>query len=195
RWARLPPGPGGPGGHRAPPRHRCGRPGRVRGRTGSRWKGSLMKIGVLMVPFPRQVATIARMVEELGFDTLLLPDSQNLAPDVWQELALAASGTTRVHLRPGVSNSVTRDPAVTATAALTLQVESGGRAVLGLGRGDSSVQRIGRREDPVASFERYLVTVQAYLRGESVDRDGFQSRIEWLERVRVPKVPVAVAAT
>src|SRR5262249_11081488 len=123
RRAAVPLRPRGPRWQRRPPRHRCGRPGRVRGRTRSGWKRSLMKIGVLMVPSPRQVATIARRVEELGFDTLLLPDSQTLAPDVWQELALAASGTTRVHLGPGVSNSITRDPAVTATAALTLQVE------------------------------------------------------------------------
>ena len=77
-----------------------------------------------------------------------------------------------------MTNSVTRDAAVTASAAVALQVESEGRAVLGIGRGDSAVQRIGRCEDPVASFERYLASLQAYLRGESVDRDGFPSRLE-----------------
>jgi 5,10-methylenetetrahydromethanopterin reductase len=154
-----------------------------------------MEIGVLMVPYPRRAASIARMVEELGFDAGLFPDSQNLAPDVWAQLALSAAATTKLRLGPGVSNSITRDPAVLAGAALTLQVESGGRAILGLGRGDSSVQRIGKREDPVASFERYLTMVQAYLRGEAVDRDGFASRLEWLERVNVPKVPVVIAAT
>ncbi len=84
---------------------------------------------------------------------------------------------------------------MTASAALALQAESGGRAVLGIGRGDSSVQRIGKREDRVASFARYLAAVQRYLRGEAVDRDGFASRLEWLERVQAPKVPVEVAAT
>src|SRR5439155_338892 len=107
----------------------------------------------------------------------------------------AAQATTRVRLGPGVTNSVTRDPAVTASAALALQAESGGRAVLGIGRGDSSVQRIGKREDRLAPFERYLAAVQRYLRGEVVDRDGFASRLEWLERVQAPKVPVEVAAT
>jgi 5,10-methylenetetrahydromethanopterin reductase len=90
---------------------------------------------------------------------------------------------------------VTRDAAVTASAALALQVESEGRAVLGIGRGDSAVQRIGRREDPVASFERRLIALQGYLRGETVAREGFASRLEWLERTKVPKVPVHVAAT
>src|SRR5439155_9434258 len=156
---------------------------------------AVMEIGVLMVPQARRTADSARRVEQLGFDTVLFPDSQNLAPEVWGQLMLAAKSTTRVKLGPGVSNSVTRDPAVTASAALALQVESEGRALLGIGRGDSAVQRIGKREDPVAGFERYLTTVQAYLRGEAVDRHGFASRLEWLERVQAPKVPVVVAAT
>src|SRR5213592_4440909 len=154
-----------------------------------------MEFGVLAVPEPRRSARTARLLEELGFDTVLFPDSQNLAPEVWGQLMLASQATTRVHLGPGVTNSVTRDPAVTASAALALQAESGGRAVLGIGRGDSSVQRIGKREDRVASFERHLAALQGYLRGEAVDRGGFASRLEWLERVQAPKVPVEVAAT
>src|SRR5215831_15695304 len=154
-----------------------------------------MDIGLLMIPGPRRMEAVARMVEDLGFASLIIPDSQNLAPEVWGQLMLAVKATTRIRLGPGVTNSITRDPAVTASAALSLQVESGGRAVLGIGRGDSSVQRIGKREDPVASFERYLTMVQAYLGGEAVDRDGFASRLEWFEWAKVPKVPVEVAAT
>src|SRR5262245_15947150 len=154
-----------------------------------------MDVGLTLIPQPKRAAQNARMVEDLGFASLILPDSQNLAPEVWGQLMLAAQATSRIRLGPGVSNSITRDPALTACAALSLQVESGGRAVLGIGRGDSSVQRIGKKEDPVASFERYLTQVQTYLRGEAVDRDGFASRLEWLPEVRVPKVPVEVAAT
>ena len=154
-----------------------------------------MEIGILAVPWPRRSAETARLLEDLGFDTVLFADSQNLAPEVWGQLMLAAQATSRVRLGPGVTNSVTRDVAVTASAALALQAESGGRALLGIGRGDSSVQRIGRREDRVARFEQCLTTLQGYLHGETVDRDGFASRVEWLERAKVPPVPVEVAAT
>src|SRR5262245_48311994 len=106
-----------------------------------------MDVGVLLPPFPKRAAQTARLVEELGFASLLMPDSQNLAPEVWGQLMLAAAATSRIRLGPGVSNSVTRDAAVTASAALALQVESDGRAVLGIGRGDSAVQRIGQAED------------------------------------------------
>jgi 5,10-methylenetetrahydromethanopterin reductase len=152
-------------------------------------------IGVVAVPEPRRAAETARTFEGLGFDALLFADSQNLTAEVWSQLCVAATATTRIRLGPGVTNSVTRDAAVTASAALTLQAESGGRAFLGIGRGDSAVQRIGRREDPVGSFERYVTAVQAYLAGEAVDRDGFASRLEWIDRARVAKVPVEVAAT
>jgi 5,10-methylenetetrahydromethanopterin reductase len=154
-----------------------------------------MEIGVILPPLPRRSAELARMAESLGFGTLLYPDSQNLAPDVWQQLALAAQATTTIRLGPGVTNPATRDAAVTACAALSLQVESGGRAICGIGRGDSSLQRIGRKTVKLAEFERYLVALQAYLRGDAVDRDGYESRLEWLGAVAVAKVPVEVAAT
>jgi 5,10-methylenetetrahydromethanopterin reductase len=154
-----------------------------------------MDVGVLLFAPPRQAAPLAQLVEGLGFWGLLFPDSQNLLPEVWGQLMLAASATSRVVLGPGVTNSLTRDPAVTASAALALQVESGGRALVGIGRGDSAVQRIGKREDPVASFERYLTMLQSYLAGDVVDRDGFASRLEWQPRLTVQKPPVMVAAT
>ncbi len=154
-----------------------------------------MEIGLETAAPPRRAAELARTFEALGFATLLLPDSQNLAPDVWQQLALAAQATTRIRLGPGVTNPVTRDAAVTACAALTLQVESGGRAVLGLGRGDSAVQRIGHPTVRLADFERYVARLQGYLSGAAVDRDGFPSRLEWLARIDAPKVPLEIAAT
>ena len=154
-----------------------------------------MDVGVVMVPLPKRTASIAGIAEEMGFASLRFVDSQNLAPEVWGHLMVAANATTRIQLGPGVSNSITRDPALTAGSALSLQVESDGRAVLGIGRGDSSVQRIGKEPDAVSRFERYLAMVQAYLSGETVDRDGFASRLEWLPHVNVPKVPLEVAAT
>ena len=154
-----------------------------------------MHLGITIAPIPGRTAALARMAEDLGFHSVRVPDSQNLAPEVWGQLMLASQTTSTIELGSGVTNSLTRDAAVTASAALALQVESHGRAVCGIGRGDSAVQRIGKREDPVGSFEHYLETLQAYLRGDTVDRDGFASRLEWLPAVKVDKVPVEVAAT
>src|SRR5689334_18102631 len=154
-----------------------------------------MKLGLLLFPSVRGSAQLARMVESLGFDSLVFADTQNITPEVWGQLMLAARDTERIELGTGVTNPGTRDAAVTASAALALQVESGGRAICGIGRGDSSLAKIGRQPAPVAEFERYVVRLQAYLCGETVDRDGTPSRLEWHGDADVPKVPLEVAAT
>ncbi len=145
--------------------------------------------------FPQRVAALARRVEEWGFAGLLVADSQNLNGDVWVELALAGQATERIAVGPGVTNPFTRHPAVTACAAATLQAETGGRAVLGIGRGDSALTQIGHRPVPVDQLESAVVALQGYLSGEEVALDGATSRIGWLRDRALPKVPIVVAAT
>jgi 5,10-methylenetetrahydromethanopterin reductase len=154
-----------------------------------------MKLGLLLFPSVRGSAQLARMVEGMGFDSLVFADTQNITPEVWGQLMLAARDTARIELGTGVTNPGTRDAAVTASAALALQVESEGRAVCGIGRGDSSLGKIGRGPVPVDEFERYIERLQGYLRGDKVDRDGTTSRLEWLATANVPKVPLEIAAT
>ena len=154
-----------------------------------------MRLGLLLFPAPRGSAQLARMAEGLGFDSVVFADTQNITPEVWGQLMLAARDTERIELGTGVTNPGTRDAAVTASAALGLQVESEGRAVCGIGRGDSSLSKIGRAPVPLDEFERYVERLQGYLRGEEVDRDGTPSRLEWHAAAGVPKVPLEIAAT
>ncbi len=154
-----------------------------------------MDIGLLFFPNPHNSGGIARAIEEQGFRSLVFADTQNLAPEVWTQLMLAATETERIELGPGVTNTVSRDPAVTASAALAVQAASNGRLVLGIGRGDSSMAKIGRKPASPTVFEEYLRQLRAYLAGETVDRDGTPSRIEWLDAVDIPRVPIEVSAT
>jgi 5,10-methylenetetrahydromethanopterin reductase len=154
-----------------------------------------MKIGLLMFPHPYHSASMARTVEQLGFASLVFADTQCLTPEVWSQLMLVSQATERLEIGTGVTNPVSRDPAVTASAALGLQVASGGRVVIGIGRGDSSMAKIGRRPAPPADFDVYLERLRGYLAGREIDRDGHPSRIEWLDGCEVPPVPIEVAAT
>jgi 5,10-methylenetetrahydromethanopterin reductase len=145
---------------------------------------------------PGRVAETARRAEAWGFDGLLLADSQNLTADIWVELCLAAAATSRLRLGPGVTNPITRHVAVTASAAATLQRESGGRVSLGIGQGDSSLSQIGLRALRVREFEQALAALQCLLRGEEVTLPGFRSnRIRWIAADAATKVPLHVAAT
>ncbi|MCB0859959.1 MAG: LLM class flavin-dependent oxidoreductase [Solirubrobacterales bacterium] len=155
-----------------------------------------MEVWIHQFSFAGKTAPAARQIEEWEFDGMRLADSQDLNADIWVELALASEVTSTLKLGPGVTNLVTRHPAVTASSASTLQVESGGRVVLGLGRGDSAVSKIGLGSQPVAEFEAGLGRLQALLSGESVTlENGTEAAIEWLAAAGAPKVPVVVAAT
>jgi 5,10-methylenetetrahydromethanopterin reductase len=67
--------------------------------------------------------------------------------------------------------------------------------VLGVGRGDSALFQIGLEPAPLPVFEDFLGKVASYLRGGAVDIDGFESRLRWLGELRLPPVPIDVAAT
>ncbi|HEY7134483.1 MAG TPA: LLM class flavin-dependent oxidoreductase [Acidimicrobiia bacterium] len=154
-----------------------------------------MEVWLHSFSWAHRVAPAAAAAERMGFDGFLLADSQNLNADIWVELALAGAATGRIALGPGVTNTETRDPAVTASAAATLHAETNGRAVLALGRGDSALSQLGREPIALERFEVGLTQVQAYLRGEQVDRDGTANGIRWVPDLGLTKVPVAVAAS
>jgi 5,10-methylenetetrahydromethanopterin reductase len=164
--------------------------------------------------FPGRTVPLARQLETDGWDGIVVADSQNLTGDPYVALALAAAATTRLKLGPGVTNTLTRHPAVTATAIATVNEESGGRAVLGIGRGDSALAHIGLAPATVTSFTHYLERVQGYLGGVDVpfelELDGRnapsadtlamaeapkQSRLRWLKYASQPKVPVHAVAS
>jgi 5,10-methylenetetrahydromethanopterin reductase len=135
------------------------------------------------------------MAEADGWDGLALTDSQNLAGDVFSALTAAAHATSHLVLATGATNPATRHPAVLASAIATIQAESDGRAWLGIARGDSALAYIGRKPMPLAEFEAALTQVQTYLSGETVELNGFASRLEWAQRAKLTKVPMSVSAT
>ena len=155
----------------------------------------MTEFGIVMEASPGYTARLARDIEALGFDVLLCPDTQNLSPDPFGQLALAAHATTRLKLGTGVTNPVTRDAAVTACALATLQVESQGRVICGIGRGDSSAAHIGTKNGTTAQLREFVQRVQAYTRGDTVDRNGTPSRMRWFDSLRPDPVVMDVACT
>ena len=163
---------------------------------------------------PGFAASRARRVEAEGWTGMGIVDSQCLSGDPYVAAALAGAATTTLKLATAVTNSATRHPAVAATAAASVQAETGGRFVLGIGRGDSALAYLGLAPAPPAQFERHLQRLQGYLRREEVpfdletdavnglrsseslhlDNGPTVSRLRWL-RDGQPKVPVDVAAS
>src|SRR4029453_18819863 len=99
---------------------------------------------MLTWPIAGRTAQVAKLCEATGWDGLLVTDTQCLAAEAVVQMSLCAAATQRIKLGTGVTNPITRDPAVLASAFNTLQQESGGRMTLGIGRGDSSLAHIGK---------------------------------------------------
>jgi 5,10-methylenetetrahydromethanopterin reductase len=172
-----------------------------------------LALWTLTIASPTHAASAAERAEAAGWAGLGVVDSQSLSGDSYVALAVAAQATSRIGLATAVTNPVTRHPAVTAAAIASVQRLSGGRAALGIGRGDSALAHLGRAPLRVRDFERFLAVLQRYLRGDSIPFSALdlqeqmapplenlglagapsESRIHWLGSD--PKVPVEVAAT
>lgn len=155
----------------------------------------------------------ARQREAEGWDGQMFMDSQSLSADPYVLMGVWAVASERLMLSTGVTNPLTRHPAVTAANAATLQVISKGRAVLGIGRGDSALAYLGYAPAKLAMFDRTLRDLQTLLSGGEVafgahdtlaearsieslslgDRPH-AARLQWLPK-DLAKVPLDVAAT
>ena len=139
---------------------------------------------------PGRCVPTAVAAERAGFDIVHVTDSQCLRGDVYTQLMLCGQATSTIRLATGVTNPLTRHPSVTAASIVSVQAECGNRAILGIGRGDSAVLHIGRKPARMREYGDYVRQLQAYLRGETVDQNGFASRLRWLEQIDAEKVPV-----
>jgi 5,10-methylenetetrahydromethanopterin reductase len=155
----------------------------------------MTEVWLASVHRPGQARAMARRAEAGGFDGISFGDTQDLGADPFIGLALAADATQTIKLGVRVTNPCTRHAAATACAIATVQDQSGGRAVLGVGRGDSSVAHVARAPATVDQLTRYVQALRAYLGSAT---SGADDQLSWLGSGRVaglPAVPVDVAAT
>src|SRR5918995_2574630 len=134
---------------------------------------------------------LARRAEDLGFDSLWVPDHFLLGSDndsepiggweCWSLLAALAATTTHVELGSLVGCTGYRNPALLAKIASTVDEISGGRLVLGLGAGwaESEFRAFGVPFDHrVSRFEEAIQIIAGLLRDGRVDFEGayYQAR-------------------
>ncbi len=150
-----------------------------------------MRFSVMIWPHSGEtvepVVRLANAAEEGGFDAVYVGDSQMIWNDVWICLAACALATSRVLLGPGVTNTITRHPAVTANAVMTLNMLSRGRAILGIGAGDSAVRTAGLSPARLSVLRERVGFIRALLRGEEVQALPWEGAREgtWGQEQRV----------
>ena len=126
-------------------------------------------------------ATLARMAEERGFESLFFPEHTHIpvsrrtpypvggelpreyarTHDPLVALSFAAAATSTLRLAPGIMLLAQRDPIVTAKAIASLDVLSGGRVLLGVGAGWNIEEMEDHGVDPARRFGRVRESVEA----------------------------------
>ncbi len=154
----------------------------------------MLTFGVTVLPDPphTRFVELMQLAEENGFETGWTYDSHILWQEAYPLLTLLAVHTDRLKLGHCVTNPGTREPTVTASAYATLHDISGGRMVMGIGRGDSARRVIGEKPVKMAEFESALVRMKDLMTGRPVEWNGKELELGWAQG-RAP-IPMYVAA-
>src|SRR4029078_3926186 len=137
-----------------------------------------MHFGITLKPdmTPNRAVALARQAEQAGFTYGWLFDSHVLWLEPYPLLTMIAPNTQRMRLGTCVTNPASRDPSVTASALATLNIISGGRMDLEIGRGDSARRVLGKKPTTLARLEEAVRIIKDLATGNLTDYDG-----EWIE--------------
>jgi probable F420-dependent oxidoreductase len=161
-------------------------------------------------------ATIARLVEERGFDSLFLPEHTHipasretpypaggdLPKEYWHTydpfvaLTAAAAATEKLLVATGICLVIERDPITTAKEVASIDVLSGGRFLFGVGAGWNREEMENHGTDPKRRFSLMRERVEAMkaiwtedeaaYHGEQVDFDPIWSFPKPLQKPHPP---------
>lgn len=159
---------------------------------------SQIRIGLHLHPPPHQslesFIDAVQRADRYGFARIGTSDTQWHNMDCFIALTLMALNSEQAEIGPRVTNPVTREPSVMASAMVSLELISKGRAVLTMGRGDSSVHNIGRKPATVEETREYVIAVRELLEnGEAIYR-GNHNRFVWPRQEMRRRIPICVTA-
>src|SRR6202043_540093 len=140
-----------------------------------------MQFGITLKPdiSVERIVSLTRQAEAAGFKFGWLFDSHVLWMDPYPLLTLMAANTERMRLGTLVTNPAVRDLTVTSSLFATLNLISGGRMELGIGRGDSSRRVLGKKPVTSAHLEESVKTFRELTAGREVQYEGQPTRISW----------------
>ena len=140
-----------------------------------------MHFGITIKPDmpPERIIALTRQAEAAGFDYGWIFDSHVLWLEPYPLLTLMAANTKKMKLGPCVTNPAVRDITVTSSLFATLNLISGGRMQLGIGRGDSSRRVLGKKPVTSATLEQAVADFRVLNAGKKIDYDGREAQFTW----------------
>lgn len=164
-------------------------------------------------------ATLGRMCEERGFESLFFPEHTHIPVsratpypaggdlpreysrtyDPFVALTVAAAATTTIRVGTGICLVVERDPIVTAKAAASIDRLSGGRMLFGVGggwnveemanHGTDATRRFGLMRERIEAIRAIWTEDEPSYHGEHVDFDPIWC---WPKPLQDPHPPILV---
>lgn len=115
----------------------------------------------------------ARKGEELGFGTGFFAERWTSYKEAGAQSGAACAVTKRMQIGTAATNFNTRHPLITGSMAATLHRLSGGRFILGLGRGVPQYRALGVQPATTAQLEDFANVMRRLWKGEFIfNHDG-----------------------
>ena len=140
-----------------------------------------MRFGITIKPdmTVERIVALTRQAEDAGFEYGWIFDSHVLWLEPYPMLTLMATNTKRMKFGTCVTNPAVRDITVTSSLFATLNLISGGRMQLGIGRGDSSRRVLGKKPVTSAQLEQAVADFRALNSGKEIDYEGRPAKLTW----------------
>ena len=140
-----------------------------------------MQFGITIKPDMSvgRIVALTRQAEAAGFEYGWIFDSHVLWLEPYPMLTLMAANTKKMRLGTCVTNPATRDITVTSSLFATLNLISGGRMQLGIGRGDSSRRVLGKKPVTSAQLEEAVQKFRDLTGGKQIDYEGRPAKFTW----------------
>jgi 5,10-methylenetetrahydromethanopterin reductase len=156
-----------------------------------------MKARFGIIEVPRSIASTlahAALAENAGFDWFGIADSQSLFRELFVTLAAVGQASERMMIGPSVTNPLTRHPAVMASAIASVQEIAEGRAMLGIGTGDSAIYNLNERPGGLAGLREYILALKELLAGRATEFAGREIHTRWVGGQPQTPVPIYISA-
>ncbi len=139
---------------------------------------------------PRRTVALCKQAEVAGFEYAWFFDSHVLWQECYTMIATCMAATERMRFGPCVTNPGVRDWTVAASTFATLNLLSGNRLDIGVGRGDSSRRVLGRKPLTVETMIEFADAIRDLVRGEKIHYEDQEVELVWSDS----DLPVWIAA-
>jgi F420-dependent oxidoreductase-like protein len=132
-----------------------------------------LRIGLAVTPYHPETAELVLQAERLGVDSVWVPEFW--AGDALTPLAFLAAKTSTIRLASGIVQLGSRTPALLAMSALSMQLLSNGRFILGIGSSGPQVMEGWHGVSfnrPLQRTRETIEIVRAVTAGERLKYDG-----------------------